>query len=104
MKEEKRQLSIRFGCIVQRKERKTFCSRFVAMIPIAGVAVVKVSRKKTFQGLRGKEKDTISDEESFVLLKRNCICQFLFFLSTVIDLTEFSLFLKPLQSFEIKIQ
>ena len=51
---KKRRLSIRFGYIVQRKERKTFCSRFVAMMPIAGVAVVKVSRKKTFQGLRGK--------------------------------------------------
>ena len=48
------QLLIRFGYKVHRKERKTFCSRFVAMMPIAGVAVVKVSRKKTFQGLRGK--------------------------------------------------
>ena len=48
-----RRFSIGFGYIVQRKERKTFCSRFVAMMPIAGVAVVKVSRKKNFSRIEG---------------------------------------------------
>ena len=37
----------------EKRKRKTFCSRFVAMMPIAGVAVVKVSRKKNFSRIEG---------------------------------------------------
>jgi hypothetical protein len=37
----------------EKRKRKTFCSRFVAMMPIAGVAVVKVSQKKFFSRIEG---------------------------------------------------